>query len=386
MQNDALSAFIIFQAVFFLLDLYILSKTTREIVRKTEYRFFTALIVIHLIYLVMNSLWTLQEFDIIHFSRPLMTAVCTASLACVSLCPFVFFIFTVVVIDFSPARKRSFRGVCVVPAVAVLLLILVSPWTEWIFSLDADSRLVHGPLYTVMVIASSLYLIAVICIAGYNIATAKTMAKRRSSGALLLSVALIVALVVIDDMLDQASVLPAAIFGVILVIFITLLESNINSDTLTGMNNRRKADDYLLGQLAEVSKERPLYLYMCDLNSFKSINDIYGHTEGDEALRICSIVLKRTIARYSGFAARFGGDEFMLSWRPEGDADPDALVNDVHSLLEEQVKDLNKPYSLTISIGYAICTDRRESLSSCIKRADEMLYARKEAFYRTGKK
>ena len=61
-----------------------------------------------------------------------------------------------------------------------------------------------------MLIATSMYLIAVIAIAGYNMATAKTMVKRRSSGTLLLSVALIVAFVVIDDLLYIASVLPVA--------------------------------------------------------------------------------------------------------------------------------------------------------------------------------
>ena len=385
MQNDALTAVMIFHAVFFLLDLYIFAKTTRDIVRKAEYHFFAALIVIHLVYLVMSSLWCLQEFEAIHLGRLLMKTVTTASYLCITLCAFVFFIFTVVNIGFKLARKRPFRIICFIPEAVTLALILSSPWTGWIFSLNAQNRLEEGPLYTFMLIATSLYLIAVICFAGYNMFTAKTMAKRKSSGALLLSVVVIIAFVVIDDMIDKATVLPVAVFAVILVIFIALLESNINSDVLTGMNNRRKADDYLLDQLAGVSDERPLYLYMCDLNSFKSINDIYGHTEGDEALRICGSVLKKTIARYNGFAARFGGDEFLLVWQPGRKADPEMLVEDIHCSMEEQSRELNKPYSLTISVGFAECTDRRESLPSCIKRADEMLYRRKEEFYRSSK-
>ena len=382
MQNDALTVVMIFHAVFFFLDLYIFSKTTRDIVRKSEYHFFTALIVIHLVYLVMSGLWSLQEFGAIHLSRFLMKAVCTASLSCVTLCAFVFFIFTVVNIDFKPTAKRRVRIICLIPEAVVLILILSSPWTGVIFSLSGENHLVHGPMYTFMLAAASLYLISVIIIAGYNMFTAKSMAKRKSSGALLLSVAVIVAFVVIDDMIEKATVLPIAVFAVILFIFFNLLESNINNDALTGMNNRRKADEYLMNQLANVSDERPLYLYMCDLNSFKSINDIYGHTEGDEALRICSSVLKQTIARYSGFAARFGGDEFMLIWEPERKSDPEMLADDIHSSLAEQTRELNKPYSLTISVGYAVCTDKRESCASCIRRADEMLYRRKAEFYR----
>ena len=382
MQHDTLIALIIFQASFFLLDLYIFAKTTGDIVRKTEHFYYAALIVIHLVYLVMTSLWILQESDAIHLSRSLMKAVCTTSLSCVALCPFVFFIYTVIKIGFVPIWKRWFRILCSVPAVVVLLMIFSSSWTGWIFTLNEQTRFIHGPLYLFMVIASSLYLIAVICIAGINLATAKTLAKRKSSGALLLSVSIIIAFIVIDGTLNSTSVLPVAVFGVILVIFSNLLESNINNDALTGMNNRRKADEYMMSQLANVSKERPLYLYMCDLDSFKSINDIYGHMEGDEALRICSSAMKRTIARYNGFAARFGGDEFMLAWHPDRESDPEALILDVKNLLEEQARELNKPYNLSISVGYAVCDDRKESLTSCIRRADEMLYRRKEEYHR----
>ena len=382
MQNDALIAFLIFQAVFLFLDIYIMRKTTRDIVRQAEYHFFSALICTHLVYLVMNSLWTLNEYEMIHFSRGIMTAVCAASLACVVLCSFVFFIFTVIKIGYSPTRKRTVRIISSIPAVTVLVMILLSPWTGWIFSLDDHLHIVHGPLYTFMLIAASIYLVAVICIAGYNMATAKTIVKRKSSAALLLSVGMIIAFVVIDDLLYTASVLPVAIFAVIFVIFINLLESNINNDALTGMNNRRKADDFMTDLLSTVSESQPLYLFMCDLNSFKSVNDIYGHPEGDEALRICSSVLKRVIARYNGFAARIGGDEFLLSWQPNQEADPEILINDVNRALDEQNMELSKPYNLSISIGYAVCKDKRESLYSCIKRADEMLYLRKNEYYR----
>ena len=150
-------------------------------------------------------------------------------------------------------------------------------------------------------------------------------------------------------------------------------------DALTGMNNRRKADEYLSEKLSNVSESEPLYLYMGDMNNFKTINDTYGHTEGDEALILCSHVLKSVIGRYNGFAARFGGDEFLMVCYPDksGQTDPDSLVRDVDSLLEAESAD--KPYRLSMSIGYTLCANPKESLSVCIKRADEMLYQRKAA-------
>ena len=97
--------------------------------------------------------------------------------------------------------------------------------------------------------------------------------------------------------------------------------------------------------------------------------------EGDRALIQCSIALKQTIGRYNGFAARFGGDEFLMAWQPDGDADPEVLIRDLTGLLAERSEDL--PYELAMTVGYTVCTDPAVAMSDCIRRADEMLYERK---------
>ena len=155
-------------------------------------------------------------------------------------------------------------------------------------------------------------------------------------------------------------------------------ESSINSDALTGMNNRRKADDYLSERLTRISASDPLYLYIGDLNGFKKINDTYGHVEGDRALVRCSLALKQTIGRYNGFAARFGGDEFLMTWQPDGEAeaDPEALIRDLTGLLAERSEDL--PYELAMTVGYAVCRDPRVPMNDYIRQADAMLYERKK--------
>ena len=360
MISDVLVCFVVFQSVFFLLDSYIYSRMNRNIARKGENQSFCALVIVHLFYLVFNSLWSMQEYGFLHLARPWMQLLCTCSLLSVTLSAFCFFRYTVEKIRFRPLGKRRGFVLSALPELLSATLIVSSPFTGWIFTLNQENLIVHGPLYPVMLVSSSLYLIFVALIAIRNLIRARTEFHRQSAGALLLSVLLI-----------------------IVVIFINMQESNINSDALTGMNNRRKADEFMAERLAEVSGDNPLYLFMGDLNGFKGINDAYGHMEGDAALILCATALKRTIGRFGGFAARFGGDEFLLSIQPgKGRAfDPEAVADTVNGELRDLARAAEKPYQLSMSLGYARCADRGEPFSACIHRADEMLYERKRAFH-----
>ena len=76
---------------------------------------------------------------------------------------------------------------------------------------------------------------------------------------------------------------------------------------------------------------------------------------------------------------RYGGDEFLISWQPDKDTDPDpdALIGDVNTLLRELSAD--KPYKLMMTVGHVCCTDPKEPLVSYIRQADALLYQRKSA-------
>ena len=375
MYKDILFAFGMFQATFLLLDIYILSKTGRDITRKNEHTWFCALIVTHMVYLVCNTLWTMQEYDLLEFPRAVLMAVCSLSLWSVINCATSFFQFVVERRAIEFYRTPAGRWLRLLPAGIATVLIILNLWTGLVFTLNEDGYFVHEALYLPTLVIASLYLIAVAVVGAVTAMKARTTFQRRTNAALCGSVLLIMLYIVLDSFMGKASILPAAVFAVIVVIFILLQESSINSDALTGMNNRRKADEYMSERLTRVSASEPLYLYIGDLNGFKKINDTYGHMEGDKALIRCSLALKRTIGRHNGFAARFGGDEFLMTCQPEADADPEALIRDLDGLLAELSEDL--PYQLAMTVGYTICKDPAVPMSEYIRRADEMLYARK---------
>ncbi len=91
-----------------------------------------------------------------------------------------------------------------------------------------------------------------------------------------------------------------------------LLEELAHSDSLTGLPNRRAIEDWAVRQLRGAARHGfPYWVVLADLDSFKSINDTYGHAGGDMLLQQFAEILK-TITRASNICGRLGGDEFLL--------------------------------------------------------------------------
>jgi diguanylate cyclase (GGDEF)-like protein len=177
---------------------------------------------------------------------------------------------------------------------------------------------------------------------------------------------------------------PATFISAIIFFFVNMQESGIFTDALTKMNNRRKAIEYIEDQIKEIGESHPMYLYMGDINSFKAINDEYGHLEGDQALIIVAEVLKETAARHDAFAARYGGDEFIMCWIPEEYSEASAgeargIITEIGKGLEQRCIKNRKPYTLSMGIGYVRCVDPNTSLAEYLKTADKDLYKNKAA-------
>ena len=127
-----------------------------------------------------------------------------------------------------------------------------------------------------------------------------------------------------------------------------------------------------------------LPLLFLDLDRFKSINDLFGHQEGDRALIEVAGVLLSTF-RKSDVIGRIGGDEFgalMTDTSAEGASPASQRLLDK---LEANNAVVRRPYQLGLSVGIAIYDpDRPRSLEELIKQADEAMYLQKSERRRTG--
>lgn len=144
-------------------------------------------------------------------------------------------------------------------------------------------------------------------------------------------------------------------------------------DPLTGLHNRRIAEQRLAGEVARSRRYgQPLTVMMLDLDGFKQVNDQHGHAAGDALLREFALRLNAAI-RSSDVAMRIGGDEFMVLL-------PGTLPEEVNHLLprlrEIRVDVRGIAIRVTFSAGWAgyIPGDTPEKL---LERADQELYTQK---------
>jgi GGDEF domain-containing protein len=93
---------------------------------------------------------------------------------------------------------------------------------------------------------------------------------------------------------------------------LALAQLRAASDALTGLPNRRAADETLNRMVAHAGRAvSPLAGVLLDLDHFKQVNDLHGHELGDKALAAVGQILISTL-RTSDFAARYGGEEFLV--------------------------------------------------------------------------
>jgi diguanylate cyclase len=98
-------------------------------------------------------------------------------------------------------------------------------------------------------------------------------------------------------------------------------------DPLTGLANRKAFDEYLTRSIELHSLlGQPASLLMIDVDNFKHINDTYGHTAGDLALKQVADVLARTFLRRVDFVCRYGGDEFAVVLQETNSANASLLA------------------------------------------------------------
>jgi diguanylate cyclase (GGDEF)-like protein len=157
-----------------------------------------------------------------------------------------------------------------------------------------------------------------------------------------------------------------------------LAELRAASDALTGLPNRRAADDTLKRMVALAGRNvSPLSAILLDLDHFKTINDRYGHESGDRVLALIGRIISSTI-RASDFASRFGGEEFLILL-PDTDRDGAIVVAEKVriEISRAEVPGIGGP--ITASMGVAVLPGDAAESDELLRKADRALYTAKES-------
>lgn len=147
-------------------------------------------------------------------------------------------------------------------------------------------------------------------------------------------------------------------------------------DALTDLLNRRGAERVIEGLFADHPDEPRVLVYL-DLDDFKKINDVHGHTAGDEALRKMASAMRSTFPE-SSLLCRSGGDEFLALLSGEDARNVESFV-ERFSHLNLKYESRGALYPMTTSIGYASYPDQAKDMMDLYMKADVALYAVKLA-------
>ncbi|MDZ4849780.1 MAG: response regulator [Pirellulaceae bacterium] len=157
------------------------------------------------------------------------------------------------------------------------------------------------------------------------------------------------------------------------------LETDVLTDALTGVANRRAFDFELKRRMVDWNRQRiPMCLLMIDIDHFKKANDRYGHQAGDVGLKQVAGLLKQTL-REIDLIARYGGEEFGIILPYSMLKDGKHVAERSRELVADNIFHFNEhDFRLTVSVGSTEVL-HGDDADTLMRRADSALYKAKRS-------
>ena len=271
--------------------------------------------------------------------------------------------------------RMTKRLIAIVMAPGILFLVLnfLSIWTGWIFYINEQNRYIRGPLFWFQSIgAIAMLLVSLVHIIYCQIVGRKGVSKDSSRKLLGFYIIPVLGTIMALPYSGMPGTWTCAAVSVVL-IYMNDMDQIILTDDLTGLNNRKNLRVIFEDYSKQHSAQKPLYLYMMDLDDFKQINDQLGHSVGDQALVEAAHVIRRQTAGIQAVVMRYGGDEFLVMGFFANDAGAQRYKEQMQKAFQNWNETHHEPYVLHASVGYSRYQPGQK-LEEFINSADEMLY------------
>jgi len=253
---------------------------------------------------------------------------------------------------------------------ANVAMVIASQFTGWYYMIDAANIYHRGPFYSLSYILT-LGLLFVTTI--FVIANRKKLDKRYFFSLIFFAVPPFAGMILQMFFYGISFALSGVVLSLLIVI-LNVQNQSIYTDFLTGIGNRTKLEAVLEEKINISSKNRTFSLVMVDVDNFKNINDRFGHSIGDDALKTFTQLLKKSI-RSKDYITRFGGDEFCLILDISDEKSLEIAVCRIRHNVTGFNATSQLPYELNLSVGYAVY-DYYSGLSGeeFLKQVDMLMY------------
>jgi diguanylate cyclase (GGDEF)-like protein len=153
-------------------------------------------------------------------------------------------------------------------------------------------------------------------------------------------------------------------------------ESQAMTDALTKIYNRNGFMHHFEQHKKIAQREKKkIYIAILDIDNFKKINDSYGHDIGDNVITMVAAKISELYRRPLDLVARWGGEEFIISWCEENPDRISTTGNKICQTIAETI--INNHIKVTVSVGMTLLTEKDISFTETLKRADTALYTAK---------
>ena len=161
----------------------------------------------------------------------------------------------------------------------------------------------------------------------------------------------------------------------IVALYMSMLSRSSYLDSLTGLYNRLYLEHFMY-RIKKKSSSR-YYGIMIDMDDFKAINDNYGHSAGDQALKDAACIFRNAAPDRNTGVFRYAGDEFIIIIR----ADDEAYVKGFEDRLQSEAEKINKGkdrrYQIGFSMGHALYDRENDTYDTFLKKIDSAMYENK---------
>jgi diguanylate cyclase (GGDEF)-like protein len=356
----------------------IIIKANKNVGTDLQMRHFRGMALFFIIYLISDSFWALGQGGLIPFNKALNKLTSATGLVSVSLLILAWCIFVIYRIDQNKSPNlKLLKGMHYSVATADSIITISSAFTGYVFYIDdnniyqlGDGYILHLVFVFIQLFGSGIYSFA-------QSFSNKQVRLKKEYRLPLLFIIVPAAAAILEGILPLTPIVPLGTFLPIHFAFLEIQNSEIYSDALTGLNNRRRMEIFLQDMIHNASEDKPFWIHMIDVNDFKQVNDKFGHIIGDRALQLIADALRNVSGGLHGFCARYGGDEFVLITTDDIPVET-ALQKEV-DLLREDCSDLIP--KLSVCSGCAECRTGAITAAQLIAIADEQLYEKKEIFH-----
>lgn len=259
-----------------------------------------------------------------------------------------------------------------IPGAISLLLSLMNLFWGVYFTISADNIYARTPWNWISYAITYGYLI-------YGAARVMT-ARKKVRRYLFLPVLLFLAPVFLGSLLQLIfyglSLIWVSVALGLMALYINIQNEASSVDALTGLYNRRYLNRYLNDVGFARKQSGMLAGIMLDVDNFKAINDTFGHSVGDAALRDVGVLLHSAIGD-EDFAARYAGDEFVVLRWVDSIQEIHDLMDTIRRCVPEPDQGSARPYRISFSMGYSIFRPGEDSVDSFLRRMDARMYQEK---------